>query len=153
LEQLSDAAGLLEARGQLLYGSFVCACVADAFVTAGNLDRAEPFARRALQRAEKQDRLGESAAYRALARIYWRRGPAQRERANAHLNEAFQAARARGSNRELALTELLVAELRLDAGARETAAEIAEKARAAFERMRMPWYEAQARRIADLAAT
>ena len=148
LQGTIQAVEWLQARGAGLFSSFNHGCVAEAFSSAGDVSRASDYARRALRRLEQRDRLGETMAYRALARIEHEREPGCAE-AGELLARARQSAKERGSSRDLALTSLLRAELEGSVGRWNEATASAREALAGFERMSMPWYEVRARRLLE----
>lgn len=108
LEQLREATDRLQALGLHYCSGLACGWLANAFVRAGRPRLAEEYARRALARGEAGDRSGIALAHHALARL----GPAGA--AAQHLLSALEAASARGSEREVALTEALAVELELE---------------------------------------
>ncbi len=148
LQDTIQAVEWLDARGAGLFSSFNYGCVAGAFASAGDLSRASGYARRALRRGEQRDRLGETMAYRALARIEAGQDPGGAG-AEELLARAFRSAEERGSRRDVAVTTLLRAELETAAGQRQAAETPAGDALADFERMGMPWYAARARQLLD----
>ncbi len=152
LERLSSAADWLDQRGIRLYLSLSDGCAAEALVRAGQNDRARRHAERALLRADQLDPVGEGMACRAMARIAAQEFPNQPERADAYHSRALEAARARGSAREIALTEAAAAELMARGGEREPARARLRAALGELERMGLDWYAADARRLLDSPA-
>jgi class 3 adenylate cyclase/tetratricopeptide (TPR) repeat protein len=134
----------LESRGVQGFGSLSYAALADALVTVGHHDDARLFAERALDRAAHGDPLGESMAYRVLARLHHERG--EHQPCVDALKEAARAADARGSERDLALTRLLSAELVAPESDDERQAQL-EAAERDFERMSMPWHTEKTRTL------
>ena len=149
LDRLASAADWLEERGIRLYLSISDGCAAEALVRAGRLDRARRHAERALARADRLDRVGEGMACRAMARIVDQESPNHPERADAYHTRALEAAYARGSKREIALTEAASAELLARRGEREIARTRLRAALDDLDRMGLDWYAANARRLLD----
>jgi class 3 adenylate cyclase/tetratricopeptide (TPR) repeat protein len=109
----------LERRGIGLFVSACFASYAEAQLTIGDLQTAHDYAERALARAARKDRLGESSAYRTLARLHASHGrdriaPAgAAARVQEALLGALSSAQFRRSRRDLAITRLLIVELGL----------------------------------------
>jgi tetratricopeptide (TPR) repeat protein len=148
LSRMRFALEWLENMEQGLYISFVYACMASAYLDCSEATLATEFAERALRRAEQRDLLGEAAAQRVLARIYFNKGRVFLERSEAALARAFRAAELRESPREHTLTSLLEAELMLERGEQARARGTAQAAQLEFARMGMSFYERRAARIA-----
>ncbi|MDJ0866133.1 MAG: AAA family ATPase [Myxococcota bacterium] len=146
LRELVRAVEWLEARDTGLFGSLNYGCVAEAFAAAGDLGRARDYAERALERRKRGDRLGESIAHRALARVAHAEDSSGAATAQ-HLSLALASARERGSPRDVAVTTLLRAALEVESGRPERAAASAREALAEFERMGMPWHSGRARQM------
>ncbi|MDH5672777.1 MAG: AAA family ATPase [Myxococcales bacterium] len=144
LDQLKQANGWLEARDSGLYGSFTLSCLAEAAASIGDLECARDAAERALARRKLRDRLGETAALRALARIGHREHPGSVAVA-AQLDSAMVSAQSRRSRRDQAVTRLLQAELMAAGDAHAEAR--ARKALSEFEALDMQWHAEQAREL------
>ncbi|HEV8547937.1 MAG TPA: hypothetical protein VGQ57_02895, partial [Polyangiaceae bacterium] len=114
LDEPLHALKWMEERGTKLYISLNYAYLADALEVAGDAERATRYAHLAIERAELRDRMGEALAYRTLARTSARAGRPEQETAS-YLAKALRSALARGSARELALTELTASSLRVPA--------------------------------------
>jgi class 3 adenylate cyclase/tetratricopeptide (TPR) repeat protein len=147
LERLRHAVDWLEARDVGLFISFSYGCLADALVTAGDLESGRNVAMRALARARRHDPLGETMAYRALAQLHAASG--HHTEVEDCLRKALRAAEARHCTRDAAVTRLLAADLELRSGAIDAsvAREGAGSALDDFERMGMHWYAEKARRL------
>jgi tetratricopeptide (TPR) repeat protein len=145
LERLRSAVDWLEAREVKLFISFSYGCLADALVRAGDLESGQKVAQRALARARRHDPLGETMAYRALAQLHAASG--QYVGVDHYLCQAMRAAETRGSTRDVAVTRLLEAELKMRPGTIDNAVvrEAAQSSLRDFERMGMHWYAAKAR--------
>jgi len=119
LEEQRKANEWLERRGIGLFVSACFASYAEAQYAVGDVQTAHDYAERALARAARKDRLGESSAYRTLARIHAGAGRARVLPAGAitrvqeALLGALSAAQFRRSRRDLVLTRLLIVELGL----------------------------------------
>lgn len=119
LEDARKAIEWLERRGIGLFVSSCFASYADGLLATGDLATAHEYAERALARAARKDRIGESSAYRTLARIHARAGAsklgqaARDARVQEALAGALHAARARRSRRDHALSRLAIVELGL----------------------------------------
>jgi class 3 adenylate cyclase/tetratricopeptide (TPR) repeat protein len=122
LDELAGAVDWIEQREMHLFHSFGLALVAEAFFEDRRYEAAERYALRALERAEQLDRLGELAARRVLARCRARSN--RLSEAEELLDDARTIAAARGSSRELALTELARAELLSEASDPEASASL-----------------------------
>jgi tetratricopeptide (TPR) repeat protein len=122
LEDSRKAIDWLERRGIGLFVSASFAAFADALFAAGDVSGAHDYADRALARAARRDRLGESSAHRTLARVHASAAlgklarPAtaiHQARVQEALTAALTSAQLRKSRRDLALTHLLIVELAL----------------------------------------
>jgi class 3 adenylate cyclase/tetratricopeptide (TPR) repeat protein len=120
LEDSRKAIDWLERRGIGLFVSTSFASFADALFEIGDISGAQDYAGRALARAARKDRIGESSAHRTLARIHasavlGRLGQPATAAHQARLHEALVAslttAVARKSRRDIALGHLLIVEL------------------------------------------
>jgi len=120
LEDSRKAIDWLERRGIGLFVSGSFASFADALFAAGDISGAHDYAGRALARAARRDRLGESSAHRTLARVHASAALGKLTRPativhQARVQEALAAsltsAQFRKSRRDLALTHLLIVEL------------------------------------------
>ena len=147
-QELIQTVDWLEARDTGLYASLNYASIAEAFAAAGEHERSRDFAQRAIQRREKQDLLGESMAYRALARVA-HAGGEDPEEARGLLEQSFDAAKRIDCRRDVAVTTLLRAELARAAGAGDAAQQDAAAALEAFESMQMRWHAARAHALLD----
>lgn len=134
----------LENREIGLFSSFNYGCLADALCSCGETERAQDCAHRALARAECGDPLGEAMACCVMARI---EAAGDGPGATRWLDRARKSARARDSVRELAMVDLVEAELAARRGEREHAMALAEGARAAFVRMEAPGFADRAERL------
>ena len=139
---------LLESGRTMIMASWNEALLAEALALAGNSERAEIYARRALERRKFKDRLGEITAHRAIALAAARRPTPDRRLAARHIREAMKLAEARRSRREVAITNFRYARVRRDAGDPRAAREDVARALAAFEELGMPWYADEARQLA-----
>jgi tetratricopeptide (TPR) repeat protein len=171
LEEQRQANEWLERRGIGLFVSACFASYADAQLTIGDLQTAHDYAERALARAARKDRLGESSAYRTLARLHARPGRDRTAPASAAarvqeaLLGALSSAQFRRSRRDLAITRLLIVELGLSGVAAAWSAldnfndappplDPAERARTELaqvkrelEALGMGWYRRQAEKL------
>jgi tetratricopeptide (TPR) repeat protein len=120
LEDSRKAIDWLERRGIGLFVSASFASFADALFAAGDTSGAHDYAGRALARAARRDRLGESSAHRTFARVHASAAlgklarPAtamHQARVQEALTAALTTAQFRKSRRDLALTHLLIVEL------------------------------------------
>jgi hypothetical protein len=153
LLEMRRAAEWLEARDTGLFSGLNYGCFAEAFASAGQALEARQYAQRALARSEAGDLLGQTMAYRALARLAAEAGPEDAER-DGLLELARQSANARGSRRDLALTELLAAELWAMHEARtQDAAPCAERALAELEAMELRYHAGCARALCAAIGT
>lgn len=150
LAELCGAVDWLELHEIRLYVSFGLSYAADALVDAGELERARAYAARALERASQADPIGEAMAERTLARLELRAG--RLEQARAHCRRAVELATARGSERELALSQWRLGELELSAAERATAVPLLQRAAGAFERMGMQPHLEQALSLLESSA-
>lgn len=148
IETLLDGLRQMEAAGTQLAASLYLACLGEALARAGEGARGAEYARLALERARWGDRIGETAGWRALALAQLRGAAGGWEGACISLERARELAQAKGSPRELALTELVSAECLRERGEPRRACEHVERAVANLHALRMPWYEARARELA-----
>jgi hypothetical protein len=107
------------------------------------------FARRALERAQRKDSIGETAAHRALARSALL-SDGDRKQVVEHLERAMFSAERRGSRREIAITRLLRGEAERAWGEPEASRADLSSAASAFEDMAMASYAGRARGLLDL---
>jgi class 3 adenylate cyclase/tetratricopeptide (TPR) repeat protein len=122
LEQMRNSIQWFERASVFFFMSFYYGCAAEVFVTAREPEAAISYAKRAIARAKLGDRLGETMAYRALARAHWLRStPNGGSEVKRFLDKAFETADARGSRRDHTITRLLAAEIGM-AGAEAQAA-------------------------------
>ncbi len=145
LQTIVDATAWLEARERRLNISLNYGWLADAMAATGRYAELRGPATRALQRARRFDRLGLAMTYRALARAS-ASGHGARP-AEHYLARAMQAARARGSRHEIAVTQLCGAEIAARGGSRAEALQLLEQAAAGFDAMQMAWHLEEARRL------
>lgn len=147
LVKLEAAVEWLDQKSIRLYMSLHLACLAEAHVRTGNLDRARSYVERTLARAQALDRLGEGMAYRALARIEALEAPNDPARSDAAIHEALEIGRSRRSPRQIALARLAHAEITLSRGDRAAARRHLRVALPETQRMALGWYHEQARRL------
>lgn len=139
----------LESRKMGLYISINYGGLADAMAREGDAEHTRYYGRRALERAARHDPVGQGMACRALARLAIAGPEADEASAERSLALAMESARARGSEREIALTRLAEAELEARRCRRSEAEALLERARVAFQRMDMQWHDAEAERLAE----
>jgi tetratricopeptide (TPR) repeat protein len=138
LQRLADATSWLEQRDKGLFISLNYGWLAEGMASAGRCTEARAYAARAIVRARKKDRIGEAVAYRSLARLALD-GRARRPPEH-YLERALQAALARGSPRECALTRLSQAEVAAARGAYAAAVNLFGGSAAAFDALCMTWH-------------
>lgn len=142
LQQLRDAVQWIEARHGNFYSSLYYGWLAQACAAEGDIVTARRCAAHVLRRVREGERLGEAAACRALARLAMADNNVAASRR--WLRRAENSATLRGSPRETALNQIVLAELLAcqgDAtGARRTMTEAAGMLRA----RNMQWHAAQA---------
>jgi hypothetical protein len=151
LHDMGQAVAWLEARDTGLFSSFNYGCFAEALARAGQVARARDYALRALLRKQRRDPLGETMAYRVLAWLKAGSGVEEQGEVDELIGKAFASAKARGSVRDTAVTRLLLAELRAQAGDRAEARAEASQALVELERMGMHWHAQRARAVLDRA--
>lgn len=83
--------------------SIVYGYLSDGYAQLGNTTRAATLAEKALERAPKGDRFGETIAYRSLALVAWKTG--NRSQAQTYLTQAYASAERRYSRRDALLTQ------------------------------------------------
>jgi tetratricopeptide (TPR) repeat protein len=142
LQQLRDAVQWSEARrgkfySSLYYGWLLQACAAD-----GDIVNARRYGTHVLRRAREGERLGEAATCRALARLAAARNDLAGSRR--WLRRAETSATLRGSPREAALDQTVLAELLARQGNAETARQTMTEAASKLQALHMPWHAAQA---------
>jgi class 3 adenylate cyclase/tetratricopeptide (TPR) repeat protein len=140
-QYILDATAWLAPRGGGLYSSFNHGWLADILSSQGDAGAARHHVAMALKRGRQHDWIGGAMAYRAAARLAARMGDVPR--AKRYLALARGAGEQRNSDHEAAVTALLEAELRLDAGWRTAL----ERAGAEFERMGMTGFQERAARL------
>jgi tetratricopeptide (TPR) repeat protein len=139
ISELLHAVQWMENRGARLFISFNHAYLSDALLAAGETEQATDYARRALDRAAQKDRLGEAMAHRTLARIAQKGG--RESEAHEHLDAALASAHARGSARDLAVSELELGGFHAQRGERADAERAFEAAQRGFSELAMTAYE------------
>lgn len=150
-DQKDGAQALLEGirqmdqQGVQLGASLYLAFAAEALARLNDLERAADFAKLALERRSHGDRLGEAAGTRAMGLALARRG--DWSRGIACFAGARELARAKQSPREELLCDLVLAECLRDRGEHAESSLHAERARAGFALLGMPWYENRARAL------
>lgn len=142
LESLQQACDWLEQQQMCLFISLAYGWLADAMTADGNLPQAKIHALAALERAEASDLLGAAMACRALAVIALHDSDPQLQPSEHYLQLALQFAGQRSSAHEVAVTQMLTAQLLADRkdGHDAAAATLEAQARAAFETMGMTWH-------------
>src|SRR6185503_64537 len=144
LAMLRGGVEMLERSEISMMLSFLCACLAEALVLAGEVDEAQTFAERALEHATTRgDRMGEPQAYRVLLLVTARRSPGERDRIDAALDTALDSARHRGSVRDALITTMRAAELLAESDPHWARAQLLDCANH-FGALQMPWYRARA---------
>ena len=103
LSQIEVASNWMTSGGSQQYISLNYGYLVDGYAKLQDWPRVRSYAARALMRARKGDRLGESVAYRGLA-IAAQNGHARASAAE-YFDKAIDAAHKRSSTRELALSE------------------------------------------------
>lgn len=141
LQHVRDATAWLAPRGGGLYSSFNHGWLADMLSVQGDAAAARRHIALALRRGRQHDWIGGAMAYRAAARLAAQAGNAAQARR--YLALARRAGEQRNSDHEAAVTALLEAELRLDAGWPAALAQ----ARSEFERMGMTGFSERAARL------
>jgi hypothetical protein len=114
-------------------------------VASGQFSEARNRAAKALARGRKGDRLGEAMACRAMARAS--ASAIGGRSADHYLALAMNAARARGSPHEIAVTQLCDAQLKHACGDRVRAEESLREATSGFAKMGMSWHLDEACRL------
>jgi class 3 adenylate cyclase/tetratricopeptide (TPR) repeat protein len=142
IAELEQAAGWLQEHEVKLTLSWNLAVLAEALALKGEAEPASRYAARALERATSWDRLGEVTAHRALGIAKALRSE-QLDAARASFAEALRLARAKGSPRDSAITELRFGEVLARRGDRAEAERLLRQALAAFETMNMSSYAAR----------
>lgn len=140
LEELKHAVTWLEDRKIGLYISFNYGYLAEALASAGRSEEARAYAERAVARAHT-DPLGETSAYRTLARLARNHAHELGKDTAHYLAEAKRSALKRRSDRDFALTELERAKLLpTETAWRRSPAQLRE----AFNGMGMRFHEREA---------
>ncbi len=148
LEQLESTSHWLESHEMSLYISLNYGFLAEAMLIAKNLDGARHYAELALERAALEDRAGEGMALRVLGKLPGANAPGLEP--PAQLSAALAAAQARGSNREIALTELALAEFHAASARPELARQLVGAARRSLLEMDMRWHYERSSELAAL---
>jgi class 3 adenylate cyclase/tetratricopeptide (TPR) repeat protein len=134
-------------RDSGLFRSLNHGWLADGMQTLNQAEQARQHALLALQRARRGDRFGLPMACRAMARLAHANG--HTNTAQRQLAVAYRTARARHSAHEVAVTQLLEAQLAADRGMTQRAVSLLDEAAEAFERMGMHWHLQQAALLRD----
>lgn len=136
-ECVIEATGWLSAGSRNQFISLNHGWLAEIMLARGDIAGVRRHAACVLKRARHRDRLGEPTAWRVLARAAARAATPARRSTSHYLGRAVQAAEARQSRHELALTWLCEAELALSGSAPVAADQRLEAAGAAFAAMDM----------------
>jgi class 3 adenylate cyclase/tetratricopeptide (TPR) repeat protein len=152
LELLRAAAAWLESTQIGLTLSWNLSCLAEALALCARADDARKYARRALDRAEARDLLGEVAAHRALG-LAEVNGQGSWAVAEEHFRRALGAAERKVSEREAAITRLRGAAVALRFGEVDRATTWLDAATQQFTSMKMDTFLAEARALARGVAT
>jgi class 3 adenylate cyclase/tetratricopeptide (TPR) repeat protein len=147
IQDLVRAVSWLERRDIRLYLSFAQSQLAQIQLEAGNVEAAESYARSALDRAQNGDPIGEVSACRVLSTLHFRAD--RPDEARTELQRALDLASARPSERDLAVTRLLEAQMLWSKGDQESARELLERVKRSFEELEMRWYRAEAARLLE----
>jgi antitoxin (DNA-binding transcriptional repressor) of toxin-antitoxin stability system len=142
LQQLRDAIQWIEARNGKFYSSLYYGWLVEACAVEGDIVGARRCAAQVLRRAREGERLGEAAASRAMARLA--AAGDDLPGSQRWLRRAESSATLRGSPREAALNQTVLAELLARQGdakaARLTMTEAVEK----LQELDMRWHAARA---------
>ena len=144
LVALERAVTWLESREIGLYLGFGYSHLAHALLIAGRSDDARRFAERAIACAATSDPLGVASGERTLALLAANEG--HREAAFAHVERAFASARARKSDRDVALTHSCASRVEAAFGNADAQGERLRAAHAMFDRLGMNYHRAEAER-------
>ena len=144
LQTIGEATAWLQPRECGLYCSLNHGWLAAGLTHIGRRTEARHHAAMALRRGRQLDLLGAAMTYRALARDAAASRPAAAQRC---LERAMQAALARDSAHEVAVTRLCAAEIALRHDQPGQAHALLDQAASEFERMGMTWHLAQATQL------
>ena len=139
LQNMIQATTWLEAQNKQLFISLNHGWLAEALTEACRYNEARVYAARALKRSRCQDRLGESVAYRAIAKL-----PLKRNGPLHYLMLARDSARARRSRHHEALAGLALAEYQAEHGELSGARRILDEVLVSLEAMAMHWHGVKA---------
>ncbi len=141
VEALARDTSWLEDLDRRLSISLNYGWLAEAMAVEGRPHDARHYAQCAIDRAAVRDPFGEAAAYRALARATW---DSPDGTAEAFLDRAMLAGRARRSSREEALTMLCQGRAAVRGQRAAEATQLLIEASRRFGSMQMAWHHAQA---------
>jgi class 3 adenylate cyclase len=145
LQAIEEATAWLAPRDTGLFRSFNHGWLTEGLFALGRRGDARHHAALTLRRSRHSDRLGLAMCRRALALDAARRG--QAGLAAHHLSCAYTVAQLRDSAHELAVTQLCEARLSAAQDHPGAALHLADRAADAFERLAMPWHQAQAQAL------
>jgi hypothetical protein len=134
-------------RDSGLFRSLTHGWLAEGLHELGRPAEAQRHALLALQRGRRGDRIGLAMACRAMARAAQEGG--RFDAAQRQLAWAYRVARGRESAHELAVTQLVEAELAAAAGKAACARKLIDQAAAAFDTMVMDWHLTQALQLRE----
>lgn len=147
LKSLANSALWFETGSSMQRTSLLYANASVVFEEAGQTYMARKFAVRAILRSRRDgDDIGAPVAYRTLAKLNAREGRHHQSRRN--LNRAYRESESSGSARELAMTQLVDAEISIWAGRHGNAADLLRQAKTTFDQIGADYFSRQA---ADLA--
>ncbi len=146
LRAIQDGTSWLEANNIRLFISLDHGWLAEGLFAQGDITRARHFAAMALTRARVGDRLGEAAAYRAMARLA--AAGYARKTFEHYLDRAEASAAGRRSDREHALNSLCRVEILQANGEMQQAQDVLGPTIENFATMQMNWHKAAAERLA-----
>ena len=147
VETLRQVTSWLESAEMRLYDSMRSAWMAEIFAATGKEREAVTQANLGLERIDRGDRLGGAMSLRALARVAATGRIAGLESTEWYLSRAYEAADARGSPHERAVTQLHHARYLYGISEYDRARSKVSAAIHAFEQMNMTWYEEEAQRL------
>lgn len=140
ISALRQIVSWVEDKGMYLYSSFFYGWISDALVSNGNFDDACQFALQGLERASKQDRVGEAMSYRTLATAAAKSDRTDLEAPDFYLDAAMRSANERQSAHEIAVTQMHLAQFLTEKQDLDKAARLQFEAEKAFEKMGMSWH-------------
>ena len=153
LDVLRGATQWLEETELRLYYSLNYGWMAEVLAHSSHAAEVPKYAERAIELAERGDRLGAAMAYRALAHVAVVHPNVVSETPDHYFQLAYASGESRNSPHEIAVTQLHDARYCLRQRNFDRASGLLEQAKSAFLGLNMEWHLGEASRLSDRLAS